>query len=276
RLHRGHPAVRRSVTRPRAAAAARPRHRLSDDRRDLRQRLGDRVRLGPYLDRALARAARGDGRRRRRGADRARSAPGRHRPEGLAWGGQALPTGPSRSWWEAGPAEPALWRHACGMGSVTNTRAVPSALRSLSASTSPTTARANEPERCAWGSTRHGSGRRPLRHPPRRYRLQRQEPSRARRRTARPGLQPQPHDLRPPPPAPPRPHPTPPPQQHLRPHRGRHPCRRLLQQTPKPAAATAPRRRPATSTPDVRRALTTLERAVHDYTHNARLGLAAP
>ncbi|HXD71755.1 MAG TPA: hypothetical protein VN615_17945, partial [Gaiellales bacterium] len=28
--------------------------------------------------------------------------------------------------------------------------------------------------------------------------------------------------------------------------------------------------------PDVRRALTTLERAVHDYTHNARLGLAAP
>ena len=56
------------------------------------------------------------------------------------------------------------------------------------------------------GSTRHGPGRRPVPRRPRRHRLHQQEPSRARRRTPRPRLQPQPDELRPTPPPAPRPH----------------------------------------------------------------------
>ena len=129
-------------------------------------------------------------------------------------------------------------------------RAVPSALRSSSASTSPTY---REGQRT--GALRFGDPRAMaltgalccLR--PRRRRLHQPEPSRARRRTARPRLQHQPDDLRPAPPPPPRAHRTHPAHQHLHPHPRRHPRRRVLHQGPRPRPPTTHRRaRPTTRT----------------------------
>ncbi len=87
-------------------------------------------------------------------------------------------------------------------------RAVPSALRSLSASTSPTYGRTNERSLPLRGPTRHGPGRLALPRGPCRHRLHQQEPSRAGGRAPRQGLQLLTDELRPAPPAPARLHRT--------------------------------------------------------------------
>src|SRR6185312_13612838 len=150
--------------------------------------------------------------------------------------------------------KPARSTGACLSSSVP-AKAVPSALRFLSASTSPTQGGTNAPwlwpARFVHSSTpspasptKTFAGRSPDCSAP---------------------LHQRPHELRPAPPAPARTHPAPAPQQPLRPHRRGHPRRRLLHQAPQPAAATLLGADRPTAPLHIRRALATLQRSLDDY-----------